>query len=231
MIIKIIVTFWAILSLLSHNSALWASGFSFGDDFRLWGDILVHGSFNDNSHGYLLAEARMVNDASFVGTRLMESKVYVDVRKHWETGVGYLYAQTRSDADRPWTDHHWLQLEANPHWKLGEDWQFKLRNRLEVRWREGIWEDPQYVSRHRLYVTYPAKFLPTMTSLTFSNEVFYSYTSGRLVENRFYPICANFRLSERLGQYTFAMVRSCEISGEWQSAWVLGAGLKIRIGK
>ncbi len=203
-----------------------ASG-QFEDDVRIWQEFMLREYKKGDWQTFTWGELRWVDDASRLGVWFLQQKVLYEADRNLQLGFGGSWIEVQN-ADDSWTTLARFELEVTPKWKLGPDWSFSLRNRLEGRyWESRDWE-LEWVSRHRLSASRKLQGFGRLERYEFSNEVFYDYRVGRWNENRFRPVNLHFRLSERSTANLFLQVRSRRLGEdrEWVHAFIVGMGLR-----
>jgi len=199
------------------------SATDFDGDFRLWAQLKLTQVKAGDIEVYTFGEARWGHDMSeFVTWYATQFLSYKASPGHtFQIGLTHLEARSREGA--AWRETQRLELDWIPSTNLSDTHTLVLRNRLEFRWREGDTSKPDYVTRHRLYTRHKASWLPAMTGWESSNEAFYDWEAGKLIENRFYPMDMKFKTgSMRWG--LFGMLRSRDL-GEWETAYIMGFAL------
>lgn len=206
-----------------------ASG-QFENDVRYWQEFMLREYKEGAWQTFTWGELRWVDDASRLGVWFLQQKVLYEADPNLQLGFGGSWIEIQNPDDT-WTTLARFEVEVTPKWKLGPDWRFSLRNRLEGRYGESRDWDLEWVSRHRFRAVRPLEGWGALTRYEFSNEVFYDYRLGRWNENRFRPVNLHFRLNERSSANIFLQVRSRRLGEdrEWKHAAIFGTGFRFSL--
>ena len=199
----------------------------FADDFRFWNEFLWKQYKDDHWLAYAYAELRWVNDASYIGTWVLQQKAYYQANNWLQLGGGPAWIEVEQPTGG-WNSLARIELEANLISKRKTGSMIGLINRLETRWWESRDWDTEFVSRHRILYSRTANWLPRMAWFEFSNEIFFDYNQGRFNENRFRPANLFFKMTEKSTINVFAQLRSIRsvTDGRWNHAYIMGTGLR-----
>ena len=85
----------------------------------------------------------------------------------------------------------------------------------------------QWVSRHRVRCSYKMADMGVLTAVGLDTEVFYNYSTERLIENRFKPVKLFFSINRQTTFELFYMFQSKRLGSDqnWQTARVFGQSL------
>lgn len=175
------------------------------------------GAFETRSH----AEFRFPELEWWSYMRLSQ-KFYYKLDNGITLGLHPTYEQSRKSDGGDWSETYRLDLEANYGFKVG-DFSIKTRNRYEVRRKEGKGSEAFDRLRQYTTVSYPAKWLPGMSSIGIGNEVFVEFDDTRVTLNRFYPIMVTFKaLGGKISPYAMYQTKRVGSTNDWRENWVLG---------
>lgn len=197
-------------------------------DTGFWNEFLLMEFKRDDWYTYTYAELRWMEDFSELSVWVLQQKVYTDLAPWLQTGGGGAYVQART-ATQGWVDMYRAELELNPKAKLSETVSVVWRNRLEARHWQTRDYDTEWVSRHRLLFAWKTSWLPRMTRIEISDEVYYDYRQHIASENQFRPADLFFRLSDAVSLNLFVQIQSKHSDGEgsWGNNYILGSGLRF----
>jgi len=152
----------------------------------------------------------------------LSQKFYIPTNTPFTFGIHPVVESGRKSANGEWSDTYRLDLEANFGFKLGEV-SVKTRNRYEVRRKEG--RGSEAFDRVRQYTTlsYPADWLPGMSSIGIGNEVFVEFDDTRITVNRFYPLRVTFKAAGgKVTPYLLYQTKRSGNTDNWSEGWILG---------
>ena len=202
---------------------------SFDEDFRVWNEFMWRQYSDELWTTYLWSELRWTEDASELGTWVVQQKAYYRLGQNFQLGGGGAWIEAKR-GDGSWNRLARFELELNRRWKLSEITNFALRNRLETRWWKSRGDQTEFVSRHRFRISRQANWFGSMERFEVSNEIFLDYSGEGVNENRFRPINLFFKISYKASTNLFFQVRSrrLDVDRNWEHAYILGAGLRLR---
>jgi hypothetical protein len=201
----------------------------FDKDFRFWNEFMWRQYTGDRWNTYTWGELRWVDDASELGTWLLQQKVIYKAKPDLSFGAGFAWIEIQN-ADDSWNRMSRLELEVTPRWQISDIALITLRNRLETRWWESRGDRTEFVSRHRLRYARNANWFGSMERYEFSNEVFIDFSGEGFNENRFRPVNLFFKFHNDGLYNTFFQVRSRKLGADrhWEHAYMLGLGIRLR---
>lgn len=198
------------------------------DDFGSWHALSLKVVDTDRVDLVGTAQARFYEGSSELLQYRLTPRLIVDPSRYLRTTLGYTYLPTRlSDSDE-FIDQHRLELELTPRWPVNDRLTFELRNRLEIRWIEGL-SGTNERSRHRLGARYRVREAGFFRSVFLSDEVIYDFDRGDVSQNRLVPLGFGFHLSRKTGFNFYYMLQSFQVSGRWSHAHVLGTHLSFSL--
>ncbi|KAF0093338.1 MAG: hypothetical protein E1N59_2932 [Puniceicoccaceae bacterium 5H] len=141
----------------------------------------------------------------------------------WTLGVIPTYESVRSAGD--WKDIYRVNLEASPTFKLSDKLSLKLRNWYEIRRKQDMGSKSYDRFRQQVAFTYAADWLPGLTSVSCSNEVFYDFNAERINQDRINPLKLNFKINDRCKTSVFYLYQAQRVglSEDWTGTHVIGA--------
>lgn len=113
----------------------------------------------------------------------------------WTVGLHPVLERSRSRTSGGWSDTGRLDFELNPRFTVGAA-TVSVRNRFEVRVREGGGSRTYNRFRSNWVVNWKASWLPGMTTIGMANEIFYDFAADRWNANWFAPIVLGFSWHE-----------------------------------
>lgn len=159
-------------------------------------------------------------------------KVSFDPWQHWTFGLNYTFFERQlpqpPGGDWDWQEQHRAEFEVIPHLDLWNWGKLYFRNRLELRWIEGV-EDVSPRSRHRLEVVFPLKHAGPVQDLFTQFEYFYDYRKDRNSENRFVPLGVTFKLHDRVAFKAFYMWQPSQADDGWDHSHVFYTQLYVSL--
>lgn len=174
------------------------------------------------------AEARFYEDSRELLQYRLTPRLVVDPSRYLRTTVGYTYLPTRrSDADE-FIDQHRLEIELTPRWPVNDRLTLELRNRLEVRWIEGL-DGTNERSRHRLGASYRLRDTGLLRSVFARDEVILNLDLADVTQNRLVPLGIGFRLGEKVGFNLYYMLQSFQRPDGWSHAHIIGTHLSLSL--
>lgn len=216
-------------SLLSADLLPKGMASDFDGDFRVWNEYKLTEYSNERWTTFTWAELRFVDDASRLGLWFLQQKAYRTLSNRLKLGIGASYLDGQSSSGI-WNSQSRLEFELNPRWQLGRDSLVALRNRIELRSLESLNYAERVFSRHRITWARSFKASQRLKRIEISEELFYDFESGQIVESRFRPANLFFAAGKGTWANVFSQLRSRRISegGEWEHAFILGFGLRMQ---
>lgn len=206
--------------LLGGVPRLWA------DDLQGWHRVSFSVWQKGRWEAQFSAEGRWMEDSSRLHEYLFTPQITWQANEHLQAGMAYTLLGVR-DATGFNSDHR-LELELNPHWELAEWVRLDLRNRLEVRFREGPGNGTER-TRHRVQFSIPLHHTGALKSLFVNNEVFLDLDHHQFNQNRLTPLGLSFRLNEHAQLRLFYLLQSTRTRADWNHAHALGTHLQFQL--
>lgn len=114
-----------------------------------------------------------------------------------------------------------LDLEVNPFYILRNGMGLFWRNRFEF--FQGTHEKVHTTFRHRFLISVPFQRAGRLLAVYFSDEVFYSISHNKFVENRFMPLNLELDSGWNTTINLFVLIRSFLSEHKWYRTSVVGA--------
>lgn len=200
----------------------------FDRDVRLWQTLGIN-FYEDNDWRITAgAQSRLFDEGKFLGAWLLFPTVQYKAHPNLDLGATYLLEDIRGECGVDYTRLHIFWLHASPHWQLNEDWKFSMRHVLGLRAVEG--SEDYWISRHKFALSHKVKNAGPLVGLSANTELFYDYDDNRLFENRFVPLKATFKLTDRSKLSLFFMAQSKRFAdcSDWETAYVFGQSLSYK---
>lgn len=200
----------------------------FDNDVRLWQTAGIQLYDGANWRVSALAETRLFDEGKFLGEWLLFPNLEYKFHPNLNLGATYLLEDTRAESGADYDRLHIFWLHASPHWQLNDRWSFSMRHVLGLRAVES--SENYWMSRHVFALSFKLQNMGRLVALGASTEPFYRYDQDLLFENRFIPIKATFRLSEKstLSLYYMAQSKRTSLCSSWQTAHVFGQSLNYK---
>lgn len=180
----------------------------------------------ENTRSKTHAELRFPEFNDFTYFRISQ-KFTTNLTPKWSLGTHPVFETSKKGND--WNNTYRLDLELNPaKFKLGEDGPtISMRNRWELRWKEGKGSTIFHRLRQSTKATWKIDAGP-FTSYTIANEAFWEEDKGKVSMNRFYPIMLGSKLDGRKTNY-YLLYQSKRLgtSSDWSGRFILGASLSF----
>lgn len=146
-----------------------------------------------------------------------------------ETGYGLSFLSIESLSTGERFTQFRPEFELTPKFRLTDQLQFELRNRMEWRWNEGQ-EFTWHRSRHRVQLGYRlAEKIGPVTRFFINNEILTDLNKkGELWENRAIPMGVTLASSKQTDLDLFYMIFSVNHPSGWVHESVIGSFLRIR---
>ena len=157
-------------------------------------------------------------------------KFYTKLNKTWTFGAHPTIEGSRSNDSSDWANTYRLDLELNPaKFKLGENGPtVSMRNRWEVRWKEG--HGSEVFDRIRQYTTVTWNLKnPHVKFYRIGNEVFYEVDKSLVTINRFYPVMLGIPIFESVSTsfYYMYQTKRAGTSDDWSETHVFGTSINF----
>lgn len=200
----------------------------FDNDVRLWQTLSINAYEDDNWRVTAGAQSRLFDEGKFLGAWLLFPTVQYKVHPNLDLGATYLLEDIRGECGDDYGQLHIFWLHASPHWQLNEKLKFSMRHVIGLRAIES--SDDYWVSRHRFGLDYKIEDCGRLVGIGASTEVFVRYDSDEVCENRFIPLKASFKLTDRSRLSLFVMAQSKRGVGcsSWETAYVFGQSLSYK---
>jgi hypothetical protein len=200
----------------------------FDNDTRLWQTIGINAYEDDNWRISAGGQTRLSDEGKYLGTWLLYPTVQYKLHPNLDLGASYLLEDTRSEAGDDYTRLHIFWLHASPHWQLNEKLKFGMRHLVGLREIES--SDDYWISRHRFSFDYKLEDYGRLVGIGASTEVFVRYDTDEVFENRFIPLKATFKLTDRskLSLYLMAQSKRAIGSSTWETAYVFGQSISYK---
>ncbi len=148
----------------------------------------------------------------------------------WTLATNPLYEGSRNIGSSDWKRTYRLELELNPSKiKLGENGpSWSLRNRWELRWKEGKGSEIFHRLRHFSKLTWDIDG-KTINSFSVGAEVFYETDKGMITGYYFYPAMIGTKLFKKVPTtfYLLSNPKRIGTSNEWTDTYILGMDLSF----
>lgn len=174
-------------------------------------------------------EARLP-EFEFLSYYRVSQKFHTAVFGDWKLGTSPVLERGRGRSGGDWSNTYRLDLELNPpKVSLGANGPtLGLRNRWELRWREGSGSERFDRIRQQISLSWDLAD-GFFESYGVANEVFYEIDKDLVTMNRFYPVMLK---TGKLGDFSSSFYlmhqsgRSSAAAG-WRGTVVLGAGISF----
>jgi len=200
----------------------------FDNDVRFWQTVSINAFENDNWRVTASGQSRLFDEGKFLGAWLLFPTVQYKIHPNLDLGATYLLEDIRSDCGSDYGRLHIFWLHASPHWQLNEKFKFSMRHVLGLRKIES--GDDYWISRHRFGLDYKVEDCGRLVGIGANTELFFRYDTDELFENRFVPLKATFKLTEKAKLSLFVMAQSKRNIGcsDWETAYVFGQSLSYK---
>lgn len=201
----------------------------FNNDFQVWSSTKVEQfEWNDISFAFQI-EFRSQDGLSELGTFNLSQKISTPINENHKFALNLTYETSRSSDQAEWRHLYRPELEISSRFKLSENWNLDLRNRMELTFKEGEGNDifPRY--RGRALLKYQTDILPNGKWIGFGNEFFYDFDADRWNQNRIYPVIAAFSVGQGVDLEVYYMINTKRSGNQsaWDAAHVLGFNLGL----
>ena len=200
----------------------------FDKDFSTWQALGFTFYEDDTWRIKAAAQTRWYNDSSFLATWFVNPILEYKCHRNLDIGGTYLLEDVRAQAGDDFTRVHIFRLYLSPHWKIDDRISLSMRHLLALRAIES--RDNQWVSRHRVSCSYKVAEMGVLTAVGLDTEVFYNYSTDRLIENRFKPVKLSFSINRQTKFELFYMFQSKRFGDDatWQTAYVFGQSISYK---
>jgi len=200
----------------------------FDGDVRLWQTLRINAYENDDWRITASGQTRLFDEGKFLGAWLLFPTVEYKAHPNLDLGGTYLLEDIRSDCGDDYGRLHIFWLHASPHWQINERLKFSMRHVLGLRAVES--GEDYWISRHRFGLDYKLEDCGRLVGLGANTEVFVRYDTDEVFENRFIPLKATFRLTDRSKLSLFVMAQSKRGIGrhDWETACVFGQSISYK---
>jgi hypothetical protein len=211
-----------LLGLLSVPESLAYGADDFLSKHRLSVSLWEQGDWEVQLHG----ETRWQENSTRLTEWLVTPQVYWKANEHWRFGLAYTHLEIRNSSG--FNNDHRLEIEADPHWKLAHWVNLDLRNRMEIRFREGPANGTERY-RGRVQFTFPMEHMGPLHSLYANNEFFLDLDSHQYNQNRLTPLGLSFKLNDLAQFRIYYLLQSTRTHAEWEQGHTLGTQLLFRL--
>lgn len=169
-------------------------------------------------------------EAEYMSYFRLSQKFYTKLSKNWTLGTHPTIEGSRLRGSSDWKNTYRLDLELNPKkMKLGENGPtLSLRNRWEVRWKEG--KGSEVFNRIRQYSKVSWKTgNNVVNSYAVANEIFYEVDKSMITMNRFYPVVLGVPIMEGVSSSFYFLYQTKRVgtSDSWNETYIGGVSLKF----
>lgn len=200
----------------------------FDGDVRFWQTLSINAFENDDWRITASGQTRLFDEGKFLGAWLLFPTVQYKAHPNLDLGATYLLEDIRSDSGEDYGRLHIFWLHASPHWQINEHLKLSMRHVLGLRTVEG--GEDYWISRHLFGLDYKLEDCGRLVGLGANTEVFVRYDTDEVFENRFIPLKATFKLTDRSKLSLFVMAQSKRSIGrdDWETAYVFGQSLSYK---
>lgn len=155
----------------------------------------------------------------------ISQKITTKLNDHWSLGTHPVFETTKKGTS--WSNTYRIDLELNPSkFEIGPNGPtISMRNRWELRWKEGQGSEIFHRLRHSTQASWKIDLGP-FTSFTLGDEIFFEEDKGKITRNRFYPVILGSKFGEnKLSYYLLYQSDRVGTSDNWNGRYVLGTSL------
>ncbi|MDQ8185462.1 DUF2490 domain-containing protein [Pelagicoccus sp. SDUM812002] len=166
-------------------------------------------------------------DFEEIGYFRVSQKFNTNIGQNWSLGTHPVVEFSKQGDD--WNNTYRFDLELNPaKFTLGENGpSISMRNRWELRWKEGKGSEIFHRVRHSSKATWKIDTGP-FTSFTIGDEIFYEADKGKITKNRFYPVMLGSKLGAHNINYYLLYDSSRQgTSDNWNGRYIVGSSLSF----
>ncbi len=157
----------------------------------------------------------------------LSQKFTTKLSEKWSLGTHPVFETTKKGDD--WSNTYRLDLELNPaKFTLGDNGPtISMRNRWELRWKEGKGSEIFHRIRHSSKASWKIDAGP-FTSFTIGDEIFFEEDKGKVTRNRFYPVILGSKLGDhKINYYLLYQSDRKGTSADWNGRYVLGSSFSF----
>ncbi len=157
----------------------------------------------------------------------LSQKFTTKLNDKWSLGTHPVFETSKKGDD--WNNTYRLDLELNPSkFQVGDNGPtISMRNRWELRWKEGKGSEIFHRVRHSSKATWKIDAGP-FNSFTVGDEIFYEDHKGKITRNRFYPAILGSKLGgHKISYYLLYQSDRAGTSDDWNGRYVLGTSLSF----
>lgn len=167
-------------------------------------------------------------DAEEFGYIRFSQKFYTKLGGEWKLGTHPVFENSKKGDD--WNSTVRLDLELNPgKIKVGNDGPtISMRNRWELRWKEGKGSEVFHRVRQQVKASWKAD-LGIFSSYSLANEFFFEEDKSKITMHRFYPIMLGTKHGDKVkaSYYLLYQNKRSGTSSDWNGAYILGASFSL----
>lgn len=150
-----------------------------------------------------------------------ESKTKLN--KTFEAGLNFTWIHARHPDQNPFTQRYRWEFELNPHFKLSDSTELRIRNRYEIIKDEDESRLNQ-VFRQRQTLVMKTN-LRSLSAISIYNEVFFNIKENRFDQNRLVPLELSFKIGREHVYRLYVMIRWLRPESTWNPQFILGSTL------
>lgn len=157
----------------------------------------------------------------------LAQKFTTKLNDKWSLGTHPVFETSKKNGE--WKNTYRIDLELNPSkFKLSENGPtISMRNRWELRWKEGKGSEIFHRIRHSSKATWKIDLGP-FTSYSIADEFFYEEHKGEITKNRFYPVMLGSKLGDqKISYYLLYQSDRVGTSDNWNGRYILGTSLSF----
>ncbi|MBC2608190.1 DUF2490 domain-containing protein [Pelagicoccus albus] len=167
-------------------------------------------------------------DAEEIGYVRFSQKFYTKLDNGWKLGTHPTFENSKKGDD--WNSTYRFDVELNPaKFKVAEKGpSISMRNRWELRWKEGKGSELFHRIRQQTKATWSVDLGP-FKSYSIANEAFYEVDKSKLTINRFYPIMLGTKHAEKVkaSYYLLYQSKRSGTTSDWNGSFILGASYSL----
>ncbi|MBK1876573.1 DUF2490 domain-containing protein [Pelagicoccus mobilis] len=155
----------------------------------------------------------------------LSQKITTKLNDKWSLGTHPVFETSKKGDD--WNNTYRLDLELNPaKFNLGDNGPtISMRNRWELRWKEGKGSEIFHRIRHSSKASWKINWGP-FSSYTIADEVFFEEHKSKITRNRIYPVMLGSKIGDqKISYYLLYQSDRQGTSSDWDGKYVLGASL------
>ncbi len=167
-------------------------------------------------------------DFEEIGYFKLSQKFTTKLSEKWSLGTHPVFESSKKGDD--WSNTYRLDLELNPtKFTLGENGpSISMRNRWELRWKEGKGSEIFHRIRQQTKATWKLEGGP-FSSYSLANEIFYEEDKSEFTVNRFYPVMLGTKHADKVKASYYLLYQSKRVgtTSEWDGSFILGASFSL----